>query len=95
MGTYRCFGSAKLSLYKWSDPGDLLDGIVTGKEAVVLFNLRTPRDYLLGNAELCWVQVLLVFYCVEAKGLGMIDKERQLLEREPCHTMQSYLEKMG
>lgn len=95
MGTYRCFGSAKLSLYKWSDPGDLLDGIVTGKEAVVLFNLRTPRDYLLGNAELCWVQVLLVFCCVEAKGLGMIDKERQLLEREPCHTMQSYLEKMG
>lgn len=89
MGTYRCFGSAKLSLYKWSDLGDLLDGIVTGKEAVVLFNLRTPRDYLLGNAELCWVQALLVFCCVEAKGLGMIDKERQLLEREPCHTMRA------
>lgn len=56
------------------DPDDLLDGIVTGEEAMVLFNLRTPCDYLLGNAELCWVQVLLEFCCVEAKGLGRLTR---------------------
>lgn len=41
---------------------------------MVLFNLRTPRDYLLGSAELCWVQALLEFCCVEAKGLGRLTR---------------------